>query len=186
VLAGVVGVAVLVAAVLGLTRSFSPARHGPAAPDPFGEAAPPVGHPAPDFALPLFSGGTLDLRALRGKPVLLNFWASWCAPCREETPLLVRLHKVYGPRGVVFVGIDAEDQPAEARRFMAEYHVDYAVARAEDESLMDAYAVPGLPTSVSIGADGIVVGKYVGGFVGPEGRKNLTQRLDHLLAPPRP
>ena len=99
---------------------------------------------------------------------------------------MVRLHKAYGPRGVVFVGIDAEDQPAEARRFMAQYHVDYSVVRAEDESLMDAYAVPGLPTSVFIGADGVVAGKYVGGFVGAEGRKNLMQRLDHLLAPPRP
>src|SRR5215470_1466776 len=77
---------------------------------PLGDAAPPVGRPAPEFSVPLMTGGTFTLRSLRGKPVVLNFWASWCVPCREETPLLVRLHKVYGPRGVQFVGLDTEDQ----------------------------------------------------------------------------
>ena len=147
-----------------------------------GDGAPPVGRPAPEFSLSLFDGGTLSSRSLKGKPVLLNFWASWCVPCREETPMLVRLHKIYGPRGVEFVGIDAEDRLADARRFIAQYHVDYALARLDDERVIDAYAVPGLPTTVFIGADGIVVGKVVGGFVGPEGEKLLIARLDRLLA----
>ena len=158
---------------------------GPSSIEPEGEHAPPVGRPAPDFTLPLLSGGTLNLHALRGKPVLLNFWASWCAPCREEMPLLVRLHKTYGPRGVQFVGIDAEDLPADAGRFVAQYHVDYHIARTSDERLMDAYAVPGLPTTVFIGADGIVVAKVVGGFTGSTGERALTKRLDSLLAAPR-
>lgn len=140
-----------------------------------------VGRPAPDFSLPLISGGTLSLHSLRGKPVLLNFWASWCAPCREEMPLLVRLHKTYGPRGVRFVGIDTEDLVADARKFIARYHVDYTIARAADERLMDAYAIPGLPTTVFIAPDGTVAGKVVGGFVGAEGRRQLVGRLDRLL-----
>jgi cytochrome c biogenesis protein CcmG, thiol:disulfide interchange protein DsbE len=147
-----------------------------------GDGAPPVGRPAPEFTLPLFTGGTLSLRSLRGKPILLNFWASWCAPCREETPLLVRLQKVYGPRGVAFVGINAEDRAADARRFIAQYHVDYPLTRLDDERIIEAYAVPGLPTTVFIAADGTVAGKVVGGFVGPEGEKLLIARLDRLLA----
>jgi len=168
------------AAALAFARVLPSGLPRPFGPEPGGNA-PPVGRPAPDFSLALLNGGTLAFHSLKGKPVLLNFWASWCAPCREETPLLVRLHKVYGPRGVEFVGINAEDQPADARRFIAQYHVDYAVAHTDDERLIDAFEIPGLPTTVLIGADGIVVGKVVGGFVGPEGEKLLIGWLDRLL-----
>ncbi len=179
-----VGVVALAGAVfvLAISRFSGPAPQRPVGPETLGAGAPPVGRPAPDFSLPLFNGGPLSLHSLRGKPVLLNFWASWCAPCREETPLLVRLHQVYGPRGVEFVGINAEDTLADARRFIAQYSVDYPVVRMDDERLIDAYAVPGLPTTVFIGADGIVKGKVAGGFVGPEGEKLLIARLDRLLA----
>jgi len=174
-------------AAAGLFLALRPGLSPPGPPplEPQGGNAPPVGRPAPDFTLPLLGGGTLNLHALRGKPVVLNFWASWCAPCREEMPLLVRLHRTYGPRGVQFVGIDAEDLPADARRFIAQYHVDYRIAQTSDERLMDAYAVPGLPTTVFIGADGIVVEKVVGGFTGSTGERALTKRLDMLLAAPR-
>lgn len=148
-------------------------------------AAPPVGRPAPDFTLPLFTGGTLSLHSLRGKPVVLNFWASWCVPCREETPLLVRLHKIYGPR-IVFVGVNVEDEDQDARRFLAQYTVDYPAVRSSDERVVIAYAVMGLPTTVFIGADGVVADKYVGGFVGPEGEKALRLRLERLLGPGAP
>jgi thiol-disulfide isomerase/thioredoxin len=113
--------------------------------------------------------------------VLLNFWASWCAPCRAETPLLVRLHKIYGPRGVVFVGVNVADASPDARRFIGQYHVEYTVVQAPDEKVMRAYALVGLPTTVLIGADGVVVAKEVGGFIGPEGERALRDQLDRLL-----
>ena len=150
------------------------------------DAAPPVGHPAPDFTLPLFSGGTLSLHSLKGKPVLLNFWASWCIPCRTETPLLVRLQRTYGPRGVVFIGVDVEDQERDAREFVKKYHVDYPVVRAPDEAVMLAYRILGIPTTVFIGADGVVVEKFTGGFLGPEGEKRLAATLDRLLREAKP
>lgn len=141
---------------------------------------PSSGRPAPDFALPLFTGGTLTLRSLRGKPIVLNFWASWCVPCREETPLLVRLHTLYGPR-IVFVGVNVEDEDADARRFLAQYHVDYPAVWSSDEKMIVAYKIVGLPTTVFVGTDGIIMERYAGGFVGPEGEKTLRLRLDRLL-----
>ena len=174
------GLLIAAGVTMTLIRMAPPGSRGGPATGPE-DGGPPVGRPASDFSLPLMSGGTLSLHSLRGRPVLLNFWASWCAPCREEMPLLVRLHNRYGPRGVEFVGVDTEDLEADARAFLARYHVDYTLVRGGDERLMDAYAVPGLPTTVFIGANGIIQGKVVGGFVGSEGERLLVERLDRLL-----
>ena len=182
--AAVAGALAFVAAASVLFALRHPTLEPPRPPgdETRGESAPPVGRRAPEFSLPLLSGGTFSLTPVRGKPLLLNFWASWCVPCREETPILVRLHKVYGPRGVQFVGIDSEDQIADARQFVAQYRIDYPLVHLDDDRIIDAYAVPGLPTTVFIRADGVVVGKVVGGFVGPEGEQLLIARLDRLLA----
>jgi cytochrome c biogenesis protein CcmG, thiol:disulfide interchange protein DsbE len=147
--------------------------------------AAPVGRPAPDFTRPMLSGGALSLHSLRGKPIVLNFWASWCGPCLAETPLLVRLEKVYGPRGVVFVGADVTDDVSDARRFVGQHHVDYLVIRADDR-MVRVYGVVGLPTTVFIRADGVVADEEVGGFSGSGGEEELRSRLDQLLAPTSP
>ncbi|MHB8732087.1 MAG: TlpA family protein disulfide reductase [bacterium] len=165
------------------SRPSAPSPSSLSLPPSINNTAPPVGRPAPDFTLPLFSGGTLRLRDRRGKPVVLNFWASWCVPCRAEMPLLVRLHKSYGPRGVVFVGVDVEDDERDARLFVAQYQVDYSLVRSADERVMRAYAIQGLPSTVFIGADGVVAEKYTGAFLGPDGEKELRTRLDRLLRP---
>lgn len=141
-----------------------------------------MGRPAPDFTLPLFARGTLSLHSLKDRPVVLNFWASWCVPCRTETPLLVRLRKTYGPQGIIFVEIDVEDGDSDARIFLGQYHVDYAVARSSDEQVMRAYRIMGVPTTVFIAADGVVAEKYTGAFLGPDGEKGLVMRLERLLA----
>jgi thiol-disulfide isomerase/thioredoxin len=182
--AGLVSLAI----AAGAWRIFSTTPNSGRSPSatPPTSAAPPVGRPAPDFTLPLFSGGTLALHSLKGKPVVLNFWASWCVPCREETPLLVRLHKIYGSRGIVFVGVNVEDDAGAARSFLGQYHVDYPVVRSVDDGLIDAYAIPGIPTTVFIGANGVVVDKFTGGFVGPTGEKALVTRLERLLGAPQP
>jgi cytochrome c biogenesis protein CcmG, thiol:disulfide interchange protein DsbE len=178
--AGGVALGALIALWIALSPS-APWRTSPPSPLPIAASPLPVGRPAPDFTFPAFSGGTLELRALRGRPVLLNFWASWCAPCLAETPLLVRLHRIYGPRGVAFVGVDVADETADARRFLGQHHVDYTVVHAPDLTVMREYAVIGLPTTVLIGPDGIVVDKEVGGFIGPEGERVLRSRLERLI-----
>ena len=177
--------AVAAVAVLWMLFSPRPLRYAGPSQERLPSAAPPVGRPAPDFRLSLFSGGMLTLRSLSGKPVVLNFWASWCVPCREETPRLVRLYKIYKLRGVVFVGVDVEDQKLEALAFIKQFHVDYPVAMGSDD-VMEAYQVQGIPTTVFIGADGVVRDKFAGGFVGPAGEQALVSRLDRLLGSDKP
>jgi hypothetical protein len=98
----------------------------------------------------------------------------------------VRLHKIYGPRGIEFVGVNVADRKTDAVAFVKQYHVDYPVVWAPDENVMDAYAIPGIPATVFIAADGVVADKFTGGFVGPEGEKALKARLERLLAPDKP
>ncbi|HXX38914.1 MAG TPA: TlpA disulfide reductase family protein [bacterium] len=145
-----------------------------------------LGRRAPDLALQrLDGGGVLDLRSFHGRPLVINFWASWCGPCREETPLLARMSQIYGPRGIAFVGVDAEDEPNAARGFALRYHVDYPLAIAPDDRPLRLYGIIGLPTTVFVGPDGIVRAADVGGFIGPEGERALAVRLDRLLQAPR-
>lgn len=128
------------------------------------------------------AGGRLTLSALRGHPVVVNFWGSWCGPCRAEMPLLVKAWRTYAARGVVIVGFDVDDTPAEARRFLEEYHVDYPIVTVPNERLPRAYGVIGLPTTVFVDAAGMIRARQLGGFVGPDGERVLTRRLDALLA----
>jgi len=189
--AAAAGLAIL-AAAFGIRLALFPGSRGAPSFPPLPEAATLVGRPAPDFTLPILlasapgsrAGDRLSLRGLRGRPVVLNFWASWCAPCRAETPLLIRLHKIYGPKGVEFVGVNTEDETAEARLFMGQYHVDYPVVVSSNDKLMTAYGILGLPTTIFVGADGTIRGREVGGFIGPDGEKALTAHLDRLLRPP--
>jgi cytochrome c biogenesis protein CcmG, thiol:disulfide interchange protein DsbE len=172
---------------VGLWVWFGHAPVGPTPPGGFSVDTVLVGTPAPDFVLPLLSQraaaspGTLALHTLRGRPVVLNFWASWCAPCRAEMPLLVRTHGIYRSRGVEFVGVDVEDEAADARHFMAQYHIDFPVVHATDQRIVAAYRLLGLPTTIIIGADGVIRHRELGGFIGPEGEKRLVRGLESLL-----
>jgi cytochrome c biogenesis protein CcmG, thiol:disulfide interchange protein DsbE len=104
----------------------------------------------PHFELPLLSGGTLSSERLEGSPVVLNFFASWCAPCREEAPLLERSWRAYRDRGVRFVGVAINDARADTRRFVDEFGITYPVVRDESDRLARALDVAGLPQTFFI------------------------------------
>lgn len=140
----------------------------------------PSAGPAP--AVIPAAGARLTLSALRGHPVVVNFWGSWCGPCRAEIPLLVKAWHAYAGRGVVVVGFDVDDTPGEARRFLREYGVDYPIVTVPDERLPRAYGVIGLPTTVFVDASGMIRARQLGGFVGEDGEKTLTKQLDALIA----
>jgi thiol-disulfide isomerase/thioredoxin len=117
---------------------------------------------APPFAVKGIDGSTVNLAATRGKVVLLNFWATWCGPCRMEVPDLVELQKKYQDRlQVIGLVIDDADEDA-VRKFAKRYSINYPVAMATDEMRFQFGGVPALPTSFIIDAQGRVVQKHIG------------------------
>ncbi len=119
---------------------------------------------APSFTLPLLAGdGRLALEALRGHPVLLNFWASYCEACKQEMPTLEAAYRRYRARGVVMVGVDTlGDVPSEARTLARTMGLTYPMVLDARQDVADRYNIAGLPTSVFIDADGRVRGTVVG------------------------
>ena len=136
-----------------------------------------VGLPAPNFTIELLEGDTMTLSELEG-PVVVNFWASWCAPCWEEAPGLERAWRRLMPDGVTFVGINVQDSEAAARDYIDDLGVTYPNGRDEDGAITVAYGVVGLPVTFFIGSGGIVERRWVGNI--PESR--VSSWVEDLLA----
>lgn len=124
---------------------------------------------APGFELPLLDGsGTLSLASLRGKAVVLNFWASWCEPCKEESPRLEAAWQRWRDRDVVVVGIDAQDFRVDAKRFVTRYELTYPIVHDGDGSSLGRFGVTGFPETWFVDRDGRLVGERVQGPVSDE------------------
>lgn len=126
-----------------------------------GAAGRPV---ALDFVLKDMNGTDVRLADLKGKPLIVNFWATWCGPCILETPELVELAAEYKSRGLAIVGISYDDTPAEIKKFAAEYKVSYPLLVGRDrEDVFNAFGLAdGLPMTVFIRADGTVARRVQG------------------------
>lgn len=128
-------------------------------------AAPPhTGAPAPAFTLPLVvnGSGTVSLTSLKGHAVYLNFFASWCEPCKQEVPYIGKLSKQYARDNVIVVGIDELESADKAKQFAARYNLPYRVALDDSGDVGGAYGLIGLPLHVFIGSDGKVAAYRVG------------------------
>jgi len=123
-----------------------------------------VGAVAPAVVSQTLDGDSVSLAALRGSPVLLNVWATWCHPCREEIPVLQALHERYRPRGLRVVGVTVDDEGATAdiRAFATEYGVTYDLWHDPDKRVMARYSVIGVPTSVLVNRAGRVTWRRTG------------------------
>jgi peroxiredoxin len=120
-------------------------------------------HPeAPQFALPLLDGGTLRLANLRGKVVLLDFWATWCEPCQKETPGFVALQKKYDGQGLQIIGISMDDSSEPVRDFYKKFEMNYPVVMG-DAHIGESYGgVLGLPIAFLIGRDQRIYARHIG------------------------
>lgn len=125
-----------------------------------------VGDPAPEYAAPDLAGDTLSLASLRGEVVLLNVWATWCAPCRREMPGLQHLEDAYGDRGfrVLGVSIDARGAETAIRSFAQDLNVTFALLHDPDERVTRTFRTIGVPESFLIGRDGVVAARWIGTF----------------------
>lgn len=154
----------------------------PAAKNPTGRSPKAeVGRAGPDFLLERPGGGTLRLSDLQGSPVILNFWASWCFPCRAEIPELVAAYEEYRERGLVIVGVNLQEADDTVLDFAADFGIEFPIAIDRDGELGDSWRlggpIKGIPTSYFIDATGVVRDRYFG----PMTEDALAERLAKIL-----
>jgi cytochrome c biogenesis protein CcmG, thiol:disulfide interchange protein DsbE len=137
-----------------------------------------IDRPAPEFARADLQGSRVDLAQYRGKVVLLNFWATWCAPCRLEMPRFVQWQQQYGPKGLQIIGVSIDDSQAPVRPFVAKMRLDYPVVMG-NAGLGDLYGgVYGVPVTFLIDRHGIVRARFDGG----SDTTQIQARMIRLLA----
>ncbi|MCU0307761.1 MAG: TlpA family protein disulfide reductase [Thermoleophilia bacterium] len=124
-------------------------------------------------------GATVSLEQLRGKPVVLNLWASWCDPCRDEAPILEEVWARYRERGVVVLGLDTEDLTEKALAFAKEYGLTYPSLRDPGDDSKRKLGATGVPETWIIDADGNIAMHIIGQVTSAE---QITRPLDQVLA----
>jgi cytochrome c biogenesis protein CcmG/thiol:disulfide interchange protein DsbE len=135
--------------------------------------------PAPDFTLVSFEGQKIRLSELRGKVVVINFWSSWCVPCRDEAPFLEQMWRRYKDRGVVFIGVNYVDSETPARAYLKEFDVTYFNGPDIGSEIFHRFRAKGVPETYFIGKDGNVYGNIIGPVTRPS---EFIQKLEELLA----
>ena len=142
------------------------------------QAGPVSSGMAPDFSLTSFDGRTLTLSELRGQVVIINFWASWCPPCREEAAYLEQTWRKYKDKGVIFIGVDWVDTEKEALAYMKEFDLTYFNGPDIGTRIAQAYNIQGVPETFYVAKNGELRGVHIGPLKSPE----LDDKIDELLA----
>ena len=142
------------------------------------QAGPVSSGMAPDFSLTSFDGRILKLSELRGQVVIINFWASWCPPCREEAAYLEQTWRKYEGKGVVFIGVDWVDTEKEALAYMDEFDLTYFNGPDIGTRIAQAYNIQGVPETFYVSKNGELRGVHIGPLKSPE----LDDKIDELLA----
>lgn len=120
-----------------------------------------VGGIAPDFSLNALNGGVVRLSQFRGKSVLINFWASWCEPCKAEMPLIERYAEKH-PDDLVVLGLDSEETPVIVQSFVASMGIKFTILLDQGGTVSDLYRVDGFPTSIFIDSNGRIQAEQIG------------------------
>jgi peroxiredoxin len=161
-----------------LLAAFLAASIAPAAAQSPPPARDLLNKPAPDFTRQDLNGHSLRLSALRGKVVLVNFWATWCAPCQVEMPVFSAWQRQYGPRGFAVAGISMDDDAAAARRAVRRLKLDYPNAMGDARLGMRYGGVLGLPLTFLIDRNGVVRAR----FQGETDPSTIEKQIQALLA----
>jgi thiol-disulfide isomerase/thioredoxin len=169
IVVGVVGAAILLVLVAafpiwGVSTSITspPTRVITIIQEPQEEEWSGIGAPAPDFTAYDLNGEAVTLSALRGHPVALNFWATWCGPCREEIPVLERAISEYAEAGLIVLAIDVGESTEKVREFVDQQDMDLTVLLDPDGAISALYEVWSYPTTVWIDQDGVVTAVHLG------------------------
>jgi peroxiredoxin len=146
------------------------------------------GKPAADFTLSNLEGQRVSLHDYRGKLIFLNFWATWCIPCREEMPAMEQLHRTFQPQGLVILAVNLKESPDKVKAFFDQYQLSYTTLLDESGSVFRDYQVMGLPTTYLISRDGKLLGRGVGGrdWTQTEGKDLIRGLLSEAPAAPKP
>ena len=159
-------VAVAVVLLILLAFAFASPRGG----------RPREGESAPDFELTLFDGSRVSLAELRGQVVVLNFWASWCGPCRREAPALQQVWEAYEGQGVVMLGVSYQDAEGASRQFIEQFGLTYGNGIDVDGRISRAYGVTGVPETFVIDRQGRIAWFRLGEVTA----ERLTRQLEQL------
>jgi cytochrome c biogenesis protein CcmG, thiol:disulfide interchange protein DsbE len=122
---------------------------------------PTVGSPVSDFSLPVLSGGSLNLSTLKGKPVVINFWATWCGPCKQEMPLLQQYAQKYSERFALF-GVDFQEEPDVVQTFVDSLGLTFPILLDKTGIAADLYFVRNFPTTFFVDSEGVLRAQHVG------------------------
>jgi cytochrome c biogenesis protein CcmG/thiol:disulfide interchange protein DsbE len=142
------------------------------------ETAPRKGFLAPDFTLTALDGATVRLSDLRGKPVLINFWASWCGPCRAEMPHLQAVFEAHADDGLVVLGVNQLESPPAVARFVEEFGLTFPIPLDNEGNVSATYQARALPTSFFVDADGVIRDAFTGPMTGGL----IESKLETILA----
>lgn len=139
---------------------------------------PVVPKPAQDFTLKDINGNNdIKLSSLKGKAVIINFWATWCYPCREEIPDLEKSYKENKDKGLVILGINIKEDNSKVSKFVKDYKITYPVLLDIDGTVSDAYRVFGIPTSFFIDRNGLVKDSFIGMLT----KADIDKKLERIL-----
>ena len=137
-----------------------------------------VGQPAPDFQLQNLDGQSISLNDLKGKPVLLNFWSTWCGPCVSEMPYLQEIYDEWSGKGLMLLAINGGESSSKVSKFLQDYNLSLPVLLDTEGIVAQRYNVSGIPTTFFIDKEGIIQEKVIGAF---PNKAEIEKRLSKIV-----